>query len=185
MLCFPCNFHLIEDQESVRRSNRTRSDSVLFILFSYIRTVSVYNSNLEVRIADSCGHSQLNNLFRHVYLGMQRGQVVSALDCNPGSPEFRSHKKIIKRKTKAVFILEDILNIWTIIKHFPALGYFQYSRTPVTLTLKGNKKQSELAVVQVIGVYCKIQFSIFVKKSIVTDFSALQCIVQCNLTYFI
>ena len=50
----------------------------------------------EVRIADSCGHPQLNNyLFRHVYLEMQCGQVFSALDCNPGSPEFRSHKKLL------------------------------------------------------------------------------------------
>ena len=46
-----------------------------------------------------------------------------------------------------------------IIKHFTALGYFQYSRTPVTSTLKGNKKQLELAGVQVIGVHCKIQFA--------------------------
>ena len=107
--------------------------------------------------------------------------IGSALDCNPGSPEFRSHKKIINSKTKAVFILEDILNIWTILKHFTALGYSQYSRTRVTPTLKGNKRQLELAGVQVIGVHCKIQFSI---KSIVTDFSALQCIVQYNLTYF-
>ena len=46
------------------------------------------------------------------------------------------------------------------IKHFMALGYFQYSRTPVTPTLKGNKKQLELTGVQVIGVDCKIQFAI-------------------------
>ena len=54
------------------------------------------NWALEVRIADSCGHPQLNNyFFRHVYLGMQCGQVFSALDCNPGSPEFRSRKKLL------------------------------------------------------------------------------------------
>ena len=133
----------------------------------------MYNSNLEVRIADSCGHPQLNNLFRHVYLRMQCGQlavpwipILAVLSLDPT-------KKIINSNTKAIFILDNILNIWTIIKHFTALGYFQYSRTPVTSTLKGNKKQLELAGVQVIGVHCKIQFAML-KKSIVTDFSALQ-----------
>ena len=35
-----------------------------------------------------------------------------------------------------------------------------YSRTPVSRTLKGNKKQFELAEVRVIGTDCKIQLAL-------------------------
>ena len=96
------------------------------------------NWALEVRIADSCGHPQLNNyFFMHVYVYVPSVQCFGLQSCQSW---VQIPQKIINSKTKAAFILEDILNIWTIIKHFTALGYFQHSRTPVTPTLKGNKK---------------------------------------------
>ena len=57
----------------------------------------------------------------------------------------------------------------------------KYSRTPVTQTLKGNKKQFELAMVQVVGVDCKIQFAMLTIDS--SDFSVLQCMLQSKLFY--
>ena len=59
----------------------------------------------------------------------------------------------------------------------------KYSRTPVTQTLKGNKKQFELARVRVVGVDCKIQFAMLTIDS--SDFSVLQCMLQSKLFYYI
>ena len=52
-----------------------------------------------------------------------------------------------------------------------------YSRTPVTQTLKGNEKQFELSG-------SIVKFNLPCEKLIVTDFSALQCIVQCKSNLF-
>ena len=67
----------------------------------------------------------------------------------------------------------------------------KYSRAPVTWTLKGNEKEFEWLRVRVDGVDCKIQFAILKIDSynyhyqfLITDFSSLQCIVQCKFNLF-
>ena len=54
----------------------------------------------------------------------------------------------------------------------------KYSITPITRTLKGNKKQFELVRVQVVGVDCKIRFAMLTIGS--SDFSVLQSMLQCK-----
>ena len=62
-----------------------------------------------------------------------------------------------------------------------------YKSLPVTRTLKGNENQFDLQLelllgFELSGVECKIQFAML--KLIVTDFSALQCIVQYKSNLF-